>query len=137
MVILDTMEEAAQETAGDLYRTSDNTKHTSFAVNVASKEQIVSALQKTRDVYSRSPCIVVNAAGIIRDTMMVKMPEERFDEVIGVNLKVSLHALQHWYWLPEPFYCHLIYPITDLNTSTRQFYCYSKIRCTGPWCWSY
>ena len=33
--------------------------------------------------------VVVNSAGITRDTYMLKMSEEAFDKVIQVNLKVS------------------------------------------------
>ena len=34
------------------------------------------------------PTIAVNSAGITKDTFMLKMKEEMWDEVINVNLKV-------------------------------------------------
>lgn len=44
--------------------------------------------------------VVVNVAGILRDGMIFKMPEEDFDAVVAVHLKgtfnVSRHASAHW-----------------------------------------
>ncbi len=34
--------------------------------------------------------MVVNSAGITKDGFMLKMTEEQFDQVIAVNLKVSM-----------------------------------------------
>ena len=42
------------------------------------------------EIYARTqayPNIIVNAAGILRDSLLLKMREEDFDDVIRVNLK--------------------------------------------------
>ena len=88
-MVVDIQEEAARSTVNSLHCSSESVRHTSFAVDVSSREQVVSVLKKAREVYSRSPCIVVNSAGIAHENMMAKVSENEFDEVIRVNLKVS------------------------------------------------
>lgn len=40
--------------------------------------------------YFQPPSVCVNTAGITQDEFLLKMEEEDFDKVIGVNLKVKL-----------------------------------------------
>ena len=89
VAVLDIQEEAARITANSLHCSSESVTHTSFTVDVSSREQVASVLKKAREVYSRSPCIVVNSAAIAGEGMMTKISENEFDEVIRVNLKVS------------------------------------------------
>ena len=64
--------------------------HQDFVADV-SKSDSVNALLK--DVHSRfkiAPSVLVNCAGIVRDKFMNDMTESSFDEVINVNLKVTV-----------------------------------------------
>ncbi len=56
-------------------------------VDVSSAESVSRAAQIVRQEFGRAADIVVNCAGITRDTYMLKMTEEDFDAVINVNLK--------------------------------------------------
>jgi len=37
----------------------------------------------------QTPCCIVNCAGITQDSLLLKMDEKDFDQVVQVNLKVS------------------------------------------------
>ena len=50
-------------------------------------------LKQVQEEFSSIPTIVVSCAGITRDKYMLKMTEEQFDQVIGVNLKVITKTL--------------------------------------------
>ena len=59
-------------------------------MDVSSSASVSSLMSEVKDKYSSVPTIAVNSAGITRDTFMLKMKEEMWDEVINVNLKVCL-----------------------------------------------
>ncbi|CAC5395968.1 HSD17B8 [Mytilus coruscus] len=61
--------------------------HHPFTVDVSSSASVATLLTDIRDRYMAVPTIAVNSAGITRDTYMLKMKEEMWDEVINVNLK--------------------------------------------------
>ena len=69
-------------------RKNSSTEHIPLSVDVRSHQQISDALKAVRASLHGPPTVVVNAAGITRDGMLVKMTESQFDEVIDVNLKV-------------------------------------------------
>lgn len=56
-------------------------------------EKLVQAVQQ----WSGVPNVVVNGAGIVRDSFMLKMEEQQFDEVVRVNLKVLVCGLSEEY----------------------------------------
>lgn len=71
-----------------LPRSNSSTEHLPLSVDVRSHEQIRDALKAVRATLHGPPTVVVNAAGITRDGMLMRMTEDQFDEVIDVNLKV-------------------------------------------------
>ena len=65
---------------------SSSCEHT-FVSDISQRQSVINLAD---EIYSRTkiyPTIVVNAAGITRDTLLLKMREEDFDDVIRVNLK--------------------------------------------------
>ena len=69
-----------------------STEHMSVSVDVRSHDQIMDAVKAVRDTLHSPPTVVVNAAGITREALLMKMTEDQFDEVIDVNLKVMFTA---------------------------------------------
>ncbi len=57
-----------------------------FKGNVASPEDVEALITGVSDAFGRID-ILVNNAGMTRDNLMVRMKEEEFDDVIGINLK--------------------------------------------------
>jgi len=64
-----------------------------YPVNVASKEEVETMVEKVKEIYGKID-ILINNAGITRDAMLVKMTEEQFNDVIDVNLKGVFHCTQ-------------------------------------------
>lgn len=62
--------------------------HMSLTLDVSIAPDVQSALQKIISHYSAPPSILVNSAGILRDSFILKMTSEMFQQVIDVNLKV-------------------------------------------------
>ena len=60
-----------------------------YEANIGCSDSVNSLFSNIKQDFSAAPCIAVNAAGITRDTYMLKMSEQKFDEVITVNLKVG------------------------------------------------
>ncbi len=54
--------------------------------NVGDKGSVDSLIQSTMDTYGRVD-VLVNNAGILMDSTLIKMEEDQFDKVIEVNLK--------------------------------------------------
>ncbi|CAG2217928.1 HSD17B8 [Mytilus edulis] len=67
--------------------------HQPFTVDVSSSASVATLMTDIRDRYMAVPTIAVNSAGITRDTYMLKMKEEMWDEVINVNLKAMYSFL--------------------------------------------
>ena len=63
-------------------------KHHPFVVDISSSASVSTLMSDVKEKYSTVPTIAVNSAGITKDTFMLKMKEEMWDEVINVNLKV-------------------------------------------------
>ncbi len=62
-------------------------------VNVASKEEVNQSIESLTKEWSGID-ILVNCAGITRDTLFMKMSEDDWDQVINTNLK-SVYNLSH------------------------------------------
>jgi 3-oxoacyl-[acyl-carrier protein] reductase len=84
VVCLATTEDGANRTAGDIY--AANGKAFPFACDVSDTEQVERLFEKiTQEIGT--PAILVNNAGVTRDTLMLRMKDEDWDKVIDVNLK--------------------------------------------------
>jgi len=55
-----------------------------------SAESMQSLFSDVQKAFSQTPSCIVNCAGITQDSFLLKMPEKDFDQVIQVNLKVTL-----------------------------------------------
>ncbi|CAI5444532.1 unnamed protein product [Caenorhabditis angaria] len=81
VLVADLRKETAESTAKAL----KGENHLHFAVNVA-KEEEVANLQKFIETIPNSPEILINCAGITRDSTLLKMSTEQWKEVVDVNL---------------------------------------------------
>ncbi|KAK8381178.1 hypothetical protein O3P69_008209 [Scylla paramamosain] len=75
---------AAQGTINMLKGPDD---HLALKMDVTDKASVESAISSAIDKYKAPPCLITNAAGIIRDSFMLQMDEKAFMEVLDVNLK--------------------------------------------------
>ncbi|KAL5277702.1 hypothetical protein ACFFRR_002750 [Megaselia abdita] len=82
---------AAKETISGL-----STESHSLEINVADSKSVANAVQESINKFKQPPSIVVNSAGITRDTYLLKMLEKDFDDVINVNLKGTFLITQHF-----------------------------------------
>jgi len=84
VAMVDIMLDVAEKTASE-FRAAG---HEAFAVaaNVAKFDDAETAVKAVVEKYGRLD-ILVNCAGITRDTLMLKMTEQDWDAVIAVNLK--------------------------------------------------
>lgn len=68
-------------------------KAAAFAVNVADEASVVEAFKAVESELG-AVAILVNNAGVTRDGLMMRMKEEDWDTVLGVNLKGSYLCTQ-------------------------------------------
>lgn len=83
--------ELAEETVKLLQRDAK-----SLQCDVSSSVSVIQALDECISTYKRPPTIVVNSAGIIRDSYLLKMSEPDFDIVVDVNLKGTFLVMQYF-----------------------------------------
>lgn len=91
VVIADLVLEKAQETADEVKKLG--AKALVVQVDVTNKEDVDKLLQKTLKEYS-SVDILINNAGVTRDTLIIRMKEEDWDFVLKVNLKGTFNCLK-------------------------------------------
>jgi 17beta-estradiol 17-dehydrogenase/3alpha(17beta)-hydroxysteroid dehydrogenase (NAD+) len=60
--------------------------HMPVQMDVTNSDNIADTIEKVIDKYKRPPTIIVNSAGITRDSFLLKMDESDFDLVVRVNL---------------------------------------------------
>jgi 17beta-estradiol 17-dehydrogenase/3alpha(17beta)-hydroxysteroid dehydrogenase (NAD+) len=65
-------------------------------MDVSSSVSVIQALDECISTYKRPPSVVVNSAGIIRDSYLLRMSEPDFDLVIDVNLKGTFLVMQYF-----------------------------------------
>jgi 17beta-estradiol 17-dehydrogenase/3alpha(17beta)-hydroxysteroid dehydrogenase (NAD+) len=67
----------------------------SHACDVSQSAEVNNLLSEIKHNYSNQvPSILVNSAGITRDSFLLKMSEKQFDQVISVNLKGTFLVTQ-------------------------------------------
>jgi 3-oxoacyl-[acyl-carrier protein] reductase len=84
IAVCDVMLDNAQQVAADLAK--GGTKASAFAVNVTDSKQVTEVCEKVVAEFGRVD-ILVNNAGITRDGLLLRMSDEDWDLVLGVNLK--------------------------------------------------
>ncbi|XP_033643001.1 estradiol 17-beta-dehydrogenase 8-like [Asterias rubens] len=68
--------------------------HQAFALDVSNKVIVRNLVKHIAELYKEPASVLVNCAGITKDKMMLKMDEEKFDEVININLKGTFLVTQ-------------------------------------------
>ena len=84
VAMVDIMLDVAENTAAEFR--ANGFEALAVAANVAKLEDAEAAVKAVVDKYGKLD-ILVNCAGITRDTLMLKMTEQDWDAVIAVNLK--------------------------------------------------
>jgi 3-oxoacyl-[acyl-carrier protein] reductase len=95
VAIFGTHEERAIQVLQDLEqsRISPEQRFAFFIVNVSEKSLVDGAIQQLISSWGQVD-ILVNNAGITRDTLLMRMSEEDWDQVIDVNLKSIYNTCQ-------------------------------------------
>ncbi|CAF2468005.1 unnamed protein product [Rotaria sp. Silwood2] len=65
----------------------DSSCEHSFVSDISQRQSVIKLADEIFSRIQSYPTIVVNAAGITRDSLLLKMRDEDFDDVIRVNLK--------------------------------------------------
>jgi 3-oxoacyl-[acyl-carrier protein] reductase len=84
IAVCDVMLDNAQQVVTDLAKSG--TKASAYAVNVTDSKQVKEVCDKIVADFGRID-ILVNNAGITRDGLLLRMSDEDWDAVLGVNLK--------------------------------------------------
>lgn len=79
-------------------RVSDDQRFSFDRVNVANKKEVDHSVELLIEAWNGID-ILVNCAGITRDTLLMKMSEDDWDQVINTNLK-SVYNLSHAFVRP-------------------------------------
>lgn len=87
VVAVDLNEAGAKETQDLCKQANPNAEHLVSKVDVSSRESVESLFEAIEKKYCKPATILINCAGILRDSFILNMSEEDFDKVIAVNLK--------------------------------------------------
>ncbi len=91
IVHYDPDESAAQETLEMIEKQGGHAE--SYKVDVSSREQVDELFSKVLGDYGRVD-VLINNAGITRDTLLMRMSEKDWDAVIQINLKSVFNCTQ-------------------------------------------
>ncbi len=83
VVVVDIAEDNAKQVAADLERAG--AKALAIATDVTDRAQVAAMVQTTVDTFGRVD-ILINNAGITRDTLLMRMSDEQWDAVIQANM---------------------------------------------------
>lgn len=92
VVIADISLEIAKEAVNEIVNAGGTAE--AFAVNVANQEEVKSLFDFTIEKFGTLD-VMVNNAGINRDCMLHKMPIDKWDQVIAVNLSGTFYCTQY------------------------------------------
>lgn len=95
IAVLDLNMEAAEETAKECSTLSGKDAK-AYLCQVGSAEECDATIKKIIEELGGVD-ILINSAGITRDTLMLRMKEEEFDAVINVNLKGTFNMIKACY----------------------------------------
>ena len=65
-----------------------------YSVDITKKEEMNAALDDMEEVWGDAPDVLVNNAGITRDSLMLRMKEEDWDAVLDTNLKSAFNTVK-------------------------------------------
>ncbi len=91
VAVADIQVEAATATADEIKAAGGDAL--AVAVNTADRASVEAMVRAVLDSYGQID-ILINNAGILRDAQLLKLTEENFDAVIGVNLKGVFNCTQ-------------------------------------------
>lgn len=91
VVVNDVNIDSAKEVAAEI--DAKNVKSLAIQANVASHEEVANLVNQTMSTLERVD-ILVNNAGITRDTLLLRMSESDWDQVISINLKGAFLCTQ-------------------------------------------
>jgi 3-oxoacyl-[acyl-carrier protein] reductase len=83
MAIADISEEAASEAVKEL---GNSIKAAAYRLDVSRSEEVVKTFEQIKQEFGRLD-ILINNAGITRDSLILRMGEDDWDSVIDINLK--------------------------------------------------
>jgi len=88
IALIGTNKERAQKVLEECesLKSDENQKFNVYLVDVSNTEEVKSTLDQVLTDFGTVD-ILINNAGIVRDTLLMKMSEEDFDGVLAVNLK--------------------------------------------------
>jgi 3-oxoacyl-[acyl-carrier protein] reductase len=92
VIVADVDLDEAQEVVDEIQ--SKDWKALAVKVDVRDRPSVNAMVQATLDRFGGRIDILINNAGTIRDAQLVKMTEENFDLVIGINLKGVFNCTQ-------------------------------------------
>ncbi|XP_070531959.1 estradiol 17-beta-dehydrogenase 8-like [Ptychodera flava] len=87
VAVVDIDADRTRQTLDELSTKGPDCKHHAFTTDVSSAESVAKLVKEIPEKFSVTPTILVNCAGITKDSFLVKMDERSFDDVIRVNLK--------------------------------------------------
>lgn len=91
--IFGTHPERGAQVAAEINQQSGEGRGVFYAVNVANKVEVENAIKKIMEVHPHID-ILVNNAGITRDTLLMKMGEKDWDDVMSINVKSCYNTAQ-------------------------------------------
>ena len=89
MVVADMNSEKAREVAKEIEKIGR--KCLVSTIDVADSKEVELMIKETTDTFGRID-ILVNNAGIVRDSLLLRMKEESWDQVLNVNLKGTFNC---------------------------------------------
>jgi 3-oxoacyl-[acyl-carrier protein] reductase len=92
VVVADVDLDEAQDVVEEIRRKDG--KALAVKVDVRDRSSVKAMVQTTLDHFDGRIDVLINNAGTIRDAQLVKMTEENFDLVIGINLKGVFNCTQ-------------------------------------------
>ena len=91
IALCDVNEAALAETRKDIEALGTGAQAITAVVDVTKADQVETCAQKTLDKFKKID-ILINNAGITRDSLLVRMSESDWDQVLGVNLKGAFNC---------------------------------------------
>lgn len=93
VIVADIDFDVATEVANEINSNVDQAAAVPFRLNVTDRDSVAEMVETTLERFGRIDALI-NNAGTIRDSQLLKMSEENFDLVININLKGVFNCTQ-------------------------------------------